>query len=96
LRIGTRVIIEQNCIISAAEIGNHVHIGENSIVGQSCVIKDCCRILPNSVLAPDTIAPPFSILGGNPAQIIGQMPVNTSQLMTDLSNEVYYKFIPKR
>jgi len=94
LRIGSHVIINENCIVTAAEIGDFVFVGKNSIIGQSSVIKNCCYIMEDSLLAPDTIAPPFSILGGNPAQIIGKMPVNTSQMMTDLTNELYYKFIP--
>jgi dynactin-5 len=80
--------------VSAAEICDHVFVGKNSIIGQSSVIKSCCYIMENSLLPPDTVAPPFSILAGNPAKIVGKMPVNTSQIMTDLSNELYYKFIP--
>jgi dynactin-5 len=95
LRIGSNVVIDEDCIVMAAEIGDFVFVGKNSIIGQSSVIKNCCYIMENSVLAPDTIAPPFSILSGNPAKVIGKMPINTSQIMSDLTNEIYYKFIPE-
>lgn len=80
--------------MTAAEIGDFVFVGKNAIIGQSSVVKNCCYIMENSILAPDTIAPPFSILSGNPAKVTGRMPVNTSEIMSALTNELYYKFIP--
>ena len=32
-------MIEDNCVVSAAQIGNYVHLGADSIIGRRAVIK---------------------------------------------------------
>jgi hypothetical protein len=34
--------------------------------GRRCILKDCCAIADNTVLAPETVVPPFTLFGGNP------------------------------
>lgn len=36
------------------------------VQGRRCLLKDCCRIEDGTVLAPDTIVPPFCVFGGSP------------------------------
>lgn len=70
LAIGDYVAIEDNCVISAASIGSYVHIGKGSIISRRCIIKDCVKILAGSVVPPDTVIPPFTVYGGNPASYL--------------------------
>ena len=72
--IGNNVYIDRNCVISAASIGNNVHIGKNCVIGHRVVIKDNTKILDNSVLAADTVVPPFTCYGGSPATFLGELP----------------------
>ena len=39
LSIGEHCMIEDNCVVSAAQIGNYVHLGADSIIGRRAVIK---------------------------------------------------------
>jgi len=94
VHIGDHVLIEENCVIIAVSVGSYVHIEKNSVIGQSCAIKDCCHILKGSVVMPDTIIPPFSIVSGNPARIIGELTPSTLQLMTEATINFYESYIP--
>ncbi len=35
-----------------------------------CILKDCCHIEPGTVLAPDTVIPPYALVRGVPGQYI--------------------------
>jgi len=94
IHVGDHVMIEPNCILMPAQIGSYVFIGRGSIVGRSAVIKDCCEIRAGSVIAADSVVPPFSILAGNPARVIGEMPECTQDLMTQLTRDFYDNFQP--
>ena len=72
--IGDNVYIDRGCVISAASIGSNVHIGKNCVIGHRVVIKDNTKILDNSVLAADTVVPPFTCFGGSPATFLGELP----------------------
>lgn len=58
----------------AVEIGDDVFIGSKVIVLKGCSIGKGCVIAAGSVLPPKFAAPPMSIIAGNPAKIIGQVP----------------------
>ncbi|KIH57399.1 bacterial transferase hexapeptide repeat protein, partial [Ancylostoma duodenale] len=66
VHIGDHVMIEEDCVISAAQICSFVHIGAGSVIGGSAVLKECCRVLPGSVVAADSVFPPYSTIAGNP------------------------------
>ena len=91
--IGENVYIDRGCVISAASIGNNVHIGKNCIIGQRVVIKDNTKILDNSVLAADTVVPPFTCFGGSPASYLGELPETIQQVNQDLARSYYKNFI---
>lgn len=63
-----------HCQISASSIGSHVHIGAGSILQAFCVLKDNTKVLPGTVVPPNTVMPPGVIIGGQPAQIVGDLP----------------------
>ncbi|CAJ0593976.1 unnamed protein product [Cylicocyclus nassatus] len=94
VHIGDHVMIEENCVISAAQICSFVHIGAGSVIGGSAVLKECCRVLPGSVVAADSVFPPYSTISGNPARIIGQEPECTEDLMTEATKQYYDNFQP--
>lgn len=39
-----------------------------------CVLSSCCEILPDTILAPGTIVPPFSVYGGQPGRLVDSLP----------------------
>jgi len=46
------------------------------------------------VVAADSVVPPFSILEGNPARVVGEMPECTPDLMMQLTRDFYDNFQP--
>ena len=72
--MGDHVFVGARSVIQAASIGSHVHIGENTVVGEFAIIKDYVRILEGSVLPPNMVVPSFSIVAGQPARVIGEIP----------------------
>ena len=74
LNIGSYVVCGRDCVIEAFAVGSCVHIGDGVVIGRGCVIKDCCLIEAGSILAPGMVVPPFAIVSGAPAQIVGELP----------------------
>eukprot|EP00820_Chromera_velia_P019961 Cvel_28668.t1-p1 / transcript=Cvel_28668.t1 / gene=Cvel_28668 / organism=Chromera_velia_CCMP2878 / gene_product=Dynactin subunit 5, putative / transcript_product=Dynactin subunit 5, putative / location=Cvel_scaffold3797:334-3049(-) / protein_length=175 / sequence_SO=supercontig / SO=protein_coding / is_pseudo=false len=74
MTVGDYVMIGDNSVVSAALIGSFVDIGEDCIICKRCIIKDNAKILPGTVLAPDTVVPPFSVFGGAPGKCVGELP----------------------
>eukprot|EP00053_Salpingoeca_punica_P004697 m.50435 g.50435 ORF g.50435 m.50435 type:complete len:190 (+) comp12905_c0_seq3:43-612(+) len=95
ITIGDFVTIEEGCVISAAQIGQHVHIGKNCIIGRRCILKDCCKIEDNTVLPPDTVVPPFTVYGGSPGRMLGELPECTKDIHRDLAKNYYAHFLPR-
>ena len=93
MEIGDNVYIDEKCVISAASIGSNVHIGKNCIIGHRVVIKDNTKILDDSVLAADTIVPPFTVFGGKPALYLGELTESMAQINADLCKTYYRNFI---
>ena len=94
IKISDHVMIEENSVISAHNIGNFVHIGKNCIIKDRCNIKDNVKILDNSVLETDTNIPPFSVFGGKPAVYLGSLTESFSITMKNLTLNYYTKFCP--
>lgn len=59
------------------------------------MIKDCCYIKANSVISPDTIIPPFSIVEGNPARVVGEWILSATQLMTEVCQSFFDNYLPE-
>ena len=92
LSFGDYVFVDKNSIICAHKIGNNVHIGKNCIIGHRSILKDNCKILDNSILAADTVVPPFSVYGGRPATYIGELPETIGLIHKELSLNYYKNF----
>jgi dynactin-5 len=74
LRIGDHVFVGQGSVVQAASIGSHVHIGEKVVIGEFAIIKDYVRILDGTVVPPNMVVASFSIVAGQPARVIGEIP----------------------
>lgn len=74
LRMGDHVFVGQGSIVQAASVGSHVHIGDNVVVGEFAIIKDYVRVLDGAVVAPNTVVPSFSVVAGQPARVVGEVP----------------------
>uniref|UniRef100_A0A1I7TKR6 Dynactin subunit 5 n=1 Tax=Caenorhabditis tropicalis TaxID=1561998 RepID=A0A1I7TKR6_9PELO len=94
--IGDYVYIEEECVVNASQIFAFVHLGARAILGNGCVIRECSRVLPDTVVPPDAIFPPFSTIGGNPARVIGAEPLCTENLMTEALTMYYDNFVPQQ
>ncbi|CAB3408948.1 unnamed protein product [Caenorhabditis bovis] len=92
--IGDFVFIEEECVLNASQIYSFVHIGARSVLGNGCVIRECSRILPDTVVPPDIVFPPFSTIGGNPARVVGAEPACTESLMIEACTMYYDNFVP--
>jgi dynactin-5 len=73
LKMTDHVFVGPNSIIEAALIGSHVSIGSNCVVGKFVIIKDFVRILDGTVVPPNMVIPSFSIVGGRPGQVVGEI-----------------------
>lgn len=58
------------------------------------MLKDCCVIEDNTVLAPDTVVPPFTRYGGNPGVQIDDVPECQQDIMVDFTRSYYQHFVP--
>jgi len=94
LHIGDHVLIEEDCVVNAAQVGSYVHIGKGSVIGRRCMLKDCCAIAPGSVLPPETVVPAFTVYGGSPAKFVRNLPECTQDLMIDVTKSYYQHFLP--
>ena len=74
LRMGDHVFVGANTVVAAASIGNHVHIGANVVVGDFAIIKDYVKILDGTVVPANMVIASFSIVAGQPARVIGELP----------------------
>ncbi|CAK7268630.1 hypothetical protein SEPCBS119000_003158 [Sporothrix epigloea] len=74
LRMGDHVFVGAGSTVMAASIGSHVHIGANVVVGDFAIIKDYVRVLDGTVIPPNMAIASFSIVAGQPARVIGELP----------------------
>lgn len=74
LRMGDHVFVGQNTVVQAASIGSHVYIGNNAVVGEFSIVKDYVRVLDGAVVPPNMVIPSFSIVAGQPARVVGEIP----------------------
>ncbi|KAF4503950.1 hypothetical protein G6O67_008576 [Ophiocordyceps sinensis] len=74
LRLGDHVFVGHGSVIQAATVGNHVHIGSRCAVNEFAIIKDYVRVLDDTVVPCHMVIPSFSLVAGQPARIIGEIP----------------------
>ncbi|KAF8545475.1 trimeric LpxA-like protein [Trichophaea hybrida] len=74
MKLGDHVFIGEGAVVEAAMVGSFVHIGAGSVIGKFSIIKDCVRIEEGTVVAPNTVIPPFSRVAGRPGVVIEELP----------------------
>lgn len=74
LRMGDHVFVGAGTVVQAASIGSHVHIGDRCTVGEFAIIKDYVKVLDGTVVPALMVIPSFSIVGGQPARVVGEIP----------------------
>jgi dynactin 5 len=74
LRLGDHVFIGESSVVQAATVGSHVHIAKDVVVGEFAIIKDYVKILEGTIIPANMVIPSFSIVAGQPARIIGEVP----------------------
>lgn len=60
--------------MQAAAVGNHVQIGKGCTIGEFAILKDYVKVLDGTVVPPSMVIPSFSIVAGQPAKVIGEIP----------------------
>ncbi|XP_059142397.1 dynactin subunit 5-like [Physella acuta] len=88
LHIGDHVLIEEDSIVNAAQVGSFVHIGKNCVIGRRSLLKD------NTVVPPETVVPPFTLYSGSPGKMTVDLPDCTQDLMIDITVNYYQHFKP--
>ncbi|PQE19226.1 F-box domain-containing protein [Rutstroemia sp. NJR-2017a BBW] len=73
LKIGDHVFVGANSIIEAAILGNHIHIGANVVIGKFTIVKDFVKILDGTVVPQGMVIPSFSVVGGRPGRVVGEV-----------------------
>lgn len=86
--------IGENSIVNCAQVGSFVHIGKDCVLGRLSMLKDCSAILDGTVLAPDTVVPPFAVFAGNPGKQVAELPEITQELMIDFTWSFYRNLQP--
>ncbi|KAF9692753.1 hypothetical protein EKO04_009131 [Ascochyta lentis] len=73
MKIGDNVFVGPNCTISAISISSHVHIGANVTIQPFAIIKENVKILPHTVVPTNMVIASGSVVGGQPARVIGEV-----------------------
>ncbi|KAK9320808.1 trimeric LpxA-like protein [Lipomyces orientalis] len=88
-KIGNYVSIGANSIIEAAAIGSYVCIGSNCVVGKFAILKDCVVVLDGTVIPPTTCIPPFSVVAGNPASVVDELPESSAEVFERRARQIH-------
>lgn len=80
MTIGTHCYIGRNCDIQSAVIGVCCHIEDFCVLSPRTILKDFVYIKSGTFVPSDMVLPPFAIVAGNPAKIVGEMPESITTL----------------
>jgi len=92
MKIGDYTVVGRNCVIRAMKIGYCCWIGEGAVINNRCTIKDCAMILDDTVLAPGTVVPSYTVFAGNPGKCVGRLPPTFDMIMNEHTHAFYAKF----
>ncbi|KAF2005618.1 trimeric LpxA-like protein [Amniculicola lignicola CBS 123094] len=73
MKIGDNVFIGPHCTISAISISSHVHISHHVTIHPFAMIKENVKILPHAVIPANMVIPSGSVVGGQPARVVGEV-----------------------
>ena len=92
LTLGDYVTVDKRTVICCSKIGSGVVIGKDCVLGHRSVLKDNCRVLDGSVVPPDTTVPPFTVYGGRPAVMVGELPETVMIIHKELAVQFFRNF----
>ncbi|KAF2757781.1 trimeric LpxA-like protein, partial [Pseudovirgaria hyperparasitica] len=73
MKVGDHVFIGSNTHVSSISIASHVHISENCILHPFSIINQNVKILPNTIVPGQMVVPANSMIGGQPARVVGEV-----------------------
>jgi len=89
LTIGSHTWIGKSCVIEAASIGVGCRLGDNVILSKRCILKDYVFVESNSIVPSDMVLPPFSIVAGSPAKIVGELEESVVVFVKEVKEEIF-------
>ncbi|RYH13550.1 hypothetical protein EON65_35385 [archaeon] len=92
--IGANTYVGKGSIIEAACIGIGCEIGMNCVLQARCILKDYVKVLDDAFVLPDMVLPPFAIVAGSPAKIIGFRPESAVALASIEATGRYESLVP--
>ena len=96
LKIGDYVRIGARSEVEAASVGAMVQIGSDCKISPRCILRDCCCLDDGTVLAADTVVPPFSLFAGAPGVLVAELPECTPELFKELAMSEFERFKPSK
>lgn len=94
ISIGANTYIGNGSIVEAACIGIGCEIGKKCVLRARCILKDYVKVLDDAVILPDMVLPPFAIVAGSPAKIIGFRPESAVALAGIEATGRYESLVP--
>lgn len=93
--IGSHTRIGNDCVIESSWIGSSVYIGDGCVISKRVTIKDCCYVEAGTIIAPDTVIPPFTRVRGCPGRIVeeGLMPESIATIFVEECVDNFSKFM---
>ena len=91
--IGKNTYIGDNCLIEAASIGRGCQISPRCVLSPRCILKDFVHVETDTVIPADMVVPPFCVVAGNPARIVGEVPGSFLSLAELVAKTRYAMFI---
>lgn len=65
---GEYVMIDEDVVSEAVQVGSYVHIGKGCVLGNACIIKDCVYLKPGTVVPPNQVLENCAVYEGNPGK----------------------------
>jgi len=73
LVIGSRIIVGHGAVVHCGRIGDNVLVGSGATLLDRATVGDSCIIGAGSLVTPDTVIPPRSLVVGVPATVRGEV-----------------------
>ncbi|MDH4984671.1 DapH/DapD/GlmU-related protein [Aminobacter anthyllidis] len=72
--VGRGATVGHGAILHGCTVGENALIGMNAVVLDGAVIGDDCLVAALSLVKNEVVTPPRSLIAGNPAKVIKEMP----------------------
>ena len=93
LTIGKYTLIGDDCVVECASVGAGCYIGQGSVLCTGAILKDYVHVEPGTIVPPDLVIPPFSIVSGQPARCKGEAPVSLPDVKEHEALQRYKRFM---